>query len=208
MNKRKVMIGGIVILLLGGGAWAFGFFHRTDPAIAELHQLGSQAFDKNLPDAQRDQLRQEFRQKMGDLSDDQRRAFFDANRGQWEARAQQRMDDYFKMTKAEQQKQLDEMLDRIVKARNSQQQKANANPQSQSGGRGDANRGGRGTMTEAKREERSKDRLDRSTPKMRAQMVEYRKQLDTRAQQRGISLGDPGRGGGFGYGFGRGPRGA
>lgn len=197
MNKRKAIIGAVVILLLGGAAWAFGFFHRTDPAIAELQQLGSQAFDRSKPDAEREQLRQEFRQKMDGLSDDQRRAFFDANRGQWEARAQERMDEYFKMTKAEQQKRLDEILDRIVKSQN--QQQANAN-QNQNG-----RRGNRGNMTDAQREERSKSRLDRSTPKMRAQMDEFRRQLQTRAQQRGISLPDPGRGG-FG-GFGRGPRG-
>ncbi len=197
MNKRKAIIGAVVILLLGGAAWAFGFFHRTDPAIAELQQLGSQAFDRSKPDAEREQLRQEFRQKMDGLSDDQRRAFFDANRGQWEARAQERMNEYFKMTKAEQQKRLDEILDRIVKSQN--QQQANAN-QNQNG-----RRGNRGNMTDAQREERSKSRLDRSTPKMRAQMDEFRRQLQTRAQQRGISLPDPGRGG-FG-GFGRGPRG-
>jgi hypothetical protein len=202
MNKRKATIGGVVILLLGGAAWAFGFFSRTDPAVAELQQLGSQAFDRSLPDAQRDQLRQEFRQKMDSLSDDQRRAFFDANRSQWEERSQQRMDEYFKLSKAEQQKRLDEILDRIVKARNSQQQQANQQNQNNRGG--NANRGGRRNMTDAQREERSKSRLDRSNPKMRAQMTEFRKQLETRAQQRGIGLGDPGRGGGFGFGYGRG----
>jgi hypothetical protein len=201
MNKRKAMIGGVVVLLLGCAAWAFGFFHRTDPAIAELQQLGSQAFDRNVPDAQRQQMRDEFRQKMDSLSDDQRRAFFEASRGQWEARAQQRMDEYFKLPKADQQKQLDDILNRIVKARNSQQQQGNANQQNQNGRRGGRN------MNEAQREERSKSRLDRSTPKMRAQMTEFRKQLETRAQQRGINLGDPGRGG-WGYGPGRGSRGA
>lgn len=196
--KKKVTIGGVVILLVGIAAWAFGFFDRTDPAIAELQQLGSQAFDRNLPDAQRDQLRQEFRQKMDGLSDDQRRAFFDANRSQWDARAQERMDEYFKLTKVEQQKRLDEILDRIVKARSTQQQ-ANATQRNQNDRRGDANRGGRRNMTEAQREERSKSRLDRSTPRMRAQMTAFRKQLETRAQQRGINMGDPGRGGGWGY---------
>jgi hypothetical protein len=203
MNKRKVTIGGVVILLVFAAAWAFGFFDRSDPAIAELQQIGSQAFDRNLPDAQRDQLRQEFRQKMDGLSDDQRRAFFDANRGQWEERAQQRMEKYFKLTKSEQQKRLDEILDRIVKGRNSQQQRqqqqANAGQGNQNNRGGDANRGGRRNMTETQREDRSKSRLDRSTPKMRAQMVEFRKQLEGRAQQRGINLGDPGRGGGWGF---------
>jgi hypothetical protein len=56
------------------------------------------------------------------------------------------------------------------------------------GGKG-ADRGGRnwGNMTEAQRDERSKRRLDRSTPKMRAQFAEFRKRLDARAKERGIS---------------------
>jgi len=193
MRKRKTFIGGVaVILLLIAAAWAFGFFHRTDPAIAELQQLGSQAWDRSLPEAQRSESRDQFRQRMDSLTDDQRRAFFDANRDQWSGRMQQRMDEFFKMSKADQQKRLDEILDRMQKGRNSQQQNQ-AN-------RGGNNRGGR-TMTDAQREERSKTRLDRSTPLMRAQTAQFRQMLQGRAQQRGINLGN---GSGWGFGPGRG----
>jgi hypothetical protein len=54
-------------------------------------------------------------------------------------------------------------------------------------------------MSDAARQARSKQRLDNTSPKQRAQFAEFRRQLDTRAQQRGIQLGD-GRGG---FGFGR-----
>src|SRR4051812_48965080 len=119
MNKRRVLISGLILtLLLGVAAWAFRFFNRTDPAIAELQQMGSQMWDRSVPDAQRNQMRDEFRQKMEGLSEEQRRAFFDSNRDQWTARMQQRMDEYFKMSKADQQKRLDEILDRMVKGRN------------------------------------------------------------------------------------------
>jgi hypothetical protein len=103
------------------------------------------------------------------------------------------------LSKAEQQKRLDEILNRIVQAKNSPQ--LNSTGQGNRGGNN--NRGGGRNMTAAQREQRSKQRLDRTTPKMRAQFTEFRKQLDQRAQQRGIQLGDQ-RGGGFG-GF---PRGA
>ncbi len=43
-------------------------------------------------------------------------------------------------------------------------------------------------MTEAQREERSKRRLDGTSPKMRAQYAEFRKMLDKRAQERGVKL--------------------
>jgi hypothetical protein len=225
MTKRKAIIGGATLFVLAGiAAWAFGFFNRTDPAIAELQQLGSQMWDRNLPDAQRDQLRNDFRQRMESMSDDQRRAFFDASRGQWEARSQQRMDEFFAMSKADQQKRLDEIINRMIQSRNSQQQNASRGGQNpggpganrQGGGRtadnngggrgGDGNRGGRGNRTEAQRDERAKRRLDRTSPKMRAQYTEFRKRLDERAQQRGVSMGDQRGGWGFG-GFGGGRRG-
>jgi hypothetical protein len=201
MNKRKAVISTMLtIFLVGLAAWAFGFFVRTDPAIAALQQIGNQMQDKNLSDAQRNQLRDDFQQNMRSLTDDQRRAFFDANRARWTGRMQQQMDEYFAMSKADQQKRLDEILNRMVQARNSAQQNAN-------GGNRNANnnRGGGRNMSDAQREQRSKERLDRSSPKMRAQVAEFRKQLDTRAQQRGIQLGDQ-RGGGFGgfRGFSRG----
>jgi hypothetical protein len=181
---------------VGVGAWALGFFHGTDPAIADLQGLSEQMRDKNLTDAQRNQMRTDFRQRLDGLSESQRRAFFDANRNDWNQRIQQRMDEYFALPKAEQQKRLDEILNRIVQARNSQQQ--NANGQGNRGGGG--NRGGR-NMSDAARQARSKQRLDSTSPKQRAQFAEFRRQLDTRAQQRGIQMGD--QGGGF-RGFGRG----
>jgi uncharacterized protein YdaU (DUF1376 family) len=156
--------------------------------------------DKNLSDAQRNQLRDDFRQNMRSLTDDQRRAFFNANRDQWTGRMQQRMDEYFAMAKPDQQKRLDETLNRMVQARASAQQNANGGNQ-----KANNNRGGGRNMSDAQREQRSKQRLDRTSPKMRAQVAEFRKQLDQRAQQRGIQLGDQ-RGGGFG-GFGGFPRG-
>jgi hypothetical protein len=118
------------------------------------------------------------------------------------------MSDFFAMSRAEQQKRLDEILNRIVQFRNNQQQNANGGDASnRSGSNANNGRGNRRNATDAQREERSKRRLDRSTPKMRAQIAEFRKRLDERAQQRGISLGDQ-RGGDFPRYFGRGRSGA
>jgi len=188
----------LTLLLVCVVAWAFGFFRGEDPQIAELQRIGSQMWDKNLPDADRNQLRTDFRQRMDSMTDEQRRAFFDANRNQWTGRAQQRMDEFFALSKTEQQKRLDDILNRMVQAKNSPQQNSNGR-----GNRGaNSNRGSGRNMTAAQREERSKRRLDSTSPKMRAQFSEFRKQLDQRAQQRGIQVGDQRWGGG---GF---PRGA
>jgi hypothetical protein len=196
----------LTLVLVGIAAWALGFFRGTDPALAQLQDLGKQMRDSNLSDAQRNQLRTDFRQQLGSLSDAQRRAFFDANRNEWGQRMQQRMDEYFAMSKADQQKRLDEILNRIVQARNSQQQNANGQGNAQ-GNRGpNGNRGGGRNMTDEARQARAKQRLDNTSPKQRAQIAEFRRQLDTRAQQRGIPL-NSGPGGGFGFG-GPGRRGA
>jgi uncharacterized membrane protein len=193
MNKRKAIISTVLtIMLVGLAAWAFGFFTRTDPAIAKLQEIGDQMQDKNLSDAQRNQLRDDFRQNMRSMTDDQRRAFFDSNRDQWTGRIQQRMDEYFAMSKADQQKRLDEILNRMVQGRNSAQQNTNSGNRNANN-----NRGSSRNMSDAQREQRSKERLDRTSPKMRAQFAEFRKQLENRAQQRGVQMGDQ-RWGGFG----------
>jgi len=193
MNKRRWIIAACGLILTAIAAWSFGLFGGTDPAIAKLQEIGDQMQDKNLSDAQRNQLRDDFRQNMRSMTDDQRRAFFDANRDQWTGRIQQRMDEYFAMSKAYQQKRLDEILNRMAQGRNSAQQNTNGGNRSANN-----NRGGGRNMSDAQREQRSKERLDRTSPKMRAQFAEFRKQLENRAQQRGVPMGDQ-RWGGFGY---------
>jgi len=188
MNKRKAAIGaGVIIALAAIGAWAIGMFGGTDPAIAQLQELGKQAFDDKLPEAQRDQFRSQFRQQMDSLSDDQRRAFFDANRGQWQARSQERMNEFFKMSKVDQQKRLDEIINRMTQPRNNQRQNAGPGNGQNGGGRGSS-------MTEAQREERSKRRLDSTTPQGRAQMAQFRKMIDQRAAERGVKISSGGGG--------------
>src|SRR5688572_20923775 len=125
MNKR-IVIGGItfIVLFLAGG-WFFGLFGGADPALAELEQMRDQMFEnRDLPDAERRQQWDNFRQRIDGLSDDQRRAFFEASRGQWMQRAEQRMDDFFAMPANEQNKQLDEMIQRMLKRRNERAQSA------------------------------------------------------------------------------------
>lgn len=198
MNKRKAILGGVVaLMLLAAAAWGFGLFGGTDPAVAQLQQLGSQMWDKNLPDDQRGQLRDQFRQQMQSLTEDQRRAFFESSRPQWEARGQQRMNEFFAMSKADQQKRLDQILDDMQKRQASGNSQQNGGQNARGGGGG----GNRGSMTAAQREERSKRRIENTSPEGRAQFAQFRKMLDQRAQQRGMKV-DPGRGG-FG-----GPRGA
>jgi hypothetical protein len=192
MNKRNIAIGVVILIVAIGAAWAFGFIGGTDPAVAELQQMRDQMSVANLPDAERDQLRDQFRQRLEGLSDSQRRAVFAGGREQWQQRNQQRMDEFFAMSRPDQQKRLDESINRML-----ERQKG----QNQNGGNRDARNGGRGGnrgagMTPAQREARAKQRLDNSSPKERAQRAEFRRRMQERMQQRGINsnlLPGPGR---------------
>jgi hypothetical protein len=206
MDKRKVTIGVVsVLILVLGAAWALGYFHRGNPAFAELDQLRDQM--RTAPEADRQGLRDQFRQKLDGLSEDQRREFFQSNRGQFRQDMQKRMTEFFAMSPADQKKRLDEIIDQMQKW---QQQRA-ANGGNGGGGRngqggggpGGAGPGGGGpggggrNMTDGAREQARKQRLDNTNPAERGMMDKFRAMLGDRMQQRGIQPtgGGPGMGG-------------
>ena len=88
------------------------------------------------------------------------------------------MDEFFELSKVDQQKHLDEIINRMSQPRNNQRQNAGRNQ----------NGGGRSSMTEGQREERSKRRLDSTSPRMRAQYAQFRMMLDKRAAERGVKV--------------------
>lgn len=197
MDKKKVIIGVIAVLFIAiGAAWALGYFHRTDPAFAELQQLRDQM--RAAPEADRQALRDQFRQKIEGLSDDQRREFFQSNRGQFRQDMRRQMNEFFAMSPADQKKRLDEMIDRMQQRQ--KQRQAQGGGQGGPGGGGGFGGGGGGggggnrtAQTDGQREQRQKSRLDNSDPVERAQQDKFRQMMGDRMQQRGIQ---PGQGGG------------
>ncbi len=189
MDKRKITVAAIVVVACVAAAWAFGLFGGTDPVVAEMQQLRDQMRD--LPEAERRAQWDNFRQRMEGLTDAQRKALR-GDRGQWQQFAQQRMDEFFQLPPGEQRQKLDEMIDRMEQRRKEMAQNPNANQ----GGRG--GRGGGRNMTDAQRDQRSKERLDRTNPKMRAQFTEFGRRMNERRTERGLPPmeGGPGRGGG------------
>ena len=97
------------------------------------------------------------------------------------------MNKFFGMSKAYKNKRLDEILNRMNQPRSQ-----NAGGRNQNGGGANGRNSGGRSMSEAQREERSKRRLDNTSPKQRAQFTAFRKALDQRAAQRGIKI-DNGR---------------
>jgi parvulin-like peptidyl-prolyl isomerase len=182
MDKRKITVAAIVVVACVAAAWAFGLFGGTDPVVAEMQQLRDQMRD--LPETERRAQWDNFRQRMEGLTDAQREALR-GDRNEWQQFAQQRMDEFFQLPPNEQRQRLDEMIDRMEQRRKERAQNASAN------------QGGR-DMTDAQRDKRRKERLDRTNPKMRAQFTEFGRRMNDRRTERGLPPmeGGPGRGGG------------
>jgi hypothetical protein len=189
MDKRKFTIGTIVLLACIAAAWMFGLFGGTDPVVAEMQQLRDQMRD--LPENERRAQWESFRQRWDSLTDAQRDALR-GDRGRWQQVAQQRMDEFFQLPPSEQQQRLDDMIDRMEQRRKERAQNPNAN-------RGDRGGGDRGrNLTDAQRDQRRKERLDRTSAKMRAQLTEFGRRMNERRAERGLPpmQGRPGGGSG------------
>lgn len=212
----------ILLLLLGGPVlWAFGLF-SPPPAVAEVQRLvdgqlaeyarvarGEVPFAA-APSAEPlvqqmravpPEYREQAGQQMGRL---------------WRAREQAEMASYFRLPPAERQAELDRRIkaeEARRKAREAEREKrgqgraaggAAAQPgqQAERGGPPGAGQGGGpggrgpgGGRTEEGRNDRSKRRLDASSPESRAQQAEYRRAMDARRRELGLPSGGGRRGG-------------
>ena len=115
-------------------------------------------------------------------------------------REQDRMSRYAKLSPADKRRYLDEQINRQEEMRRRmQQQPGNGNrPPGGPGGPGMAfGPGGRGKgppPSAEEKEKRRKQMLDRTTPEFRANMDQYRRDLEARRQQRGLPATPPGSG--------------
>jgi len=178
MKKRKSAIAAVVVTLAVGVGWAMGFFEKTDPQVAELQQLRDENISKmdQMPAEQRREQWRGLRDRVEQLSPEQRQQFFDSSRDQFQAMMLNRVDRFFALPPEEQQEKLDEMIDRMENWR--KQREANG---------GDGRRGGnRGNLTSQQRDQRSKERLDRTTPELRAKFDRFRDMINERREERGL----------------------
>jgi hypothetical protein len=101
-------------------------------------------------------------------------------------RFQQELEKYHRMSPAEKNHYLDERIDQMEKMR---QQMAQRNRSGTGGpatfGAGPGGPGFGGSAED--RERRRKERLDQTTPEFRALMDQFRKDMNARRQQRGLS---------------------
>lgn len=187
-RRRWRWIGALLLLLLiVGTVWAV----RTDSDFERVQQLQKElARGKDLPLEERKAKFEELRSRMKNLTDDQK----------WELGAPMRekqkteMDRYFAMSPKEKTKYLDDRIDKSEAMRKEWEKKAGQNkgqggPGPGSGGKGFGPGGGSGKQPKSADaiESDKKARLDRTSADERARMDLYRKEMNDRRKQRGLS---------------------
>ena len=198
--KTKLILITAGVILLGTAVTAAWLVNRPDPDIVKLQNLRERMSDAT--DEERRAVRTEMRESFRNLSDDQRRQISE----QWMDHMEERMNSFFALPPEEQERELDQQIDRMVGWRKEREQRSQSGEGARRGGPGRGGgeaRGGRGgwqNMTESQRDERRKQRLDRTSAKMRAQFTEYRRMMRERMEARGVEGG--GRGGPWGGGGG------
>jgi hypothetical protein len=182
MFKRVFIIGAIVVLIGLTGAWLLGWF-SGNRALAEVQQMQTKLADPNLKDDERRAMMERMRAKMASLSADARRTVFDGMRQAFERRSEQHIDQILAMSPADRNKALDADIDRMEKMR--AQAEANAKAAANDSKKGPPGRG-RGNPSDDQRVDRLRNRLDRSSPEMRAKRNAYMQLVNARRQQRGL----------------------
>src|SRR5437868_1148328 len=204
MNKprsyKRVLSAAVLLLLLAGAAvW----FFRSDP-VERVRQLGQKLASKELSAEERKQLGKQFRDEIKQLTPQERKAL----RKDRQKKLEDKLTAFFKLSQAEQLKELDKDIDRMQSARKRWQDLAKQGGGFGAGGAGgggggnaavknaqadgavNAGPGGSGGWQSRSPEQREAFRqmmLDNTSPQFRGQMTEYRQMLANRMQQRGVS---------------------
>jgi len=181
MNKKHVVVATVILALLAGVGWAL--FSGEDAELAEAKEMRDEMLQEidTLSDDERRTQFESLRDKTRDFSEEQRRDFGNGMRQFF----MRRVDQLLAMPPEEQNRELDKWIDRMEKARKDREGK---------------DRGG--DMSSAERDQRRKERLDRTTPAMRGKLDAMKDLFNNRREQRGLG---PMQGGGGMFG-GRGGR--
>lgn len=181
-NQRRGWAAGsaAVVLLLGGLAgWAM--LPGEDPDLVAIRELRAGLSEPELPPEKRRETFEAIRTAVEALPEEKREIARDELREGFRARRTEMLNEWFAAPEEEKTAKIDELLDRIVARRNSGER--GGPPRGGPGGRGDR------PNDADSRNARRKERLNASTPEMRAKMGEFRDALRERADERGIELG-------------------
>lgn len=163
-RSLKVAIGVVLLLVL------IGLFLRVRSELKLRHVRNLQQALREAPPEQRSAKFQELRDTMRSLPQRERERMMADGRQRFEAAIIR----YTKLSKSEKEKYLDERIDRAERYR---RESGPPNP----------NFGiGRPGTTPEERDRRRKERLDRTTPEVRAAMDQIRRDMENRRRQRGL----------------------
>jgi hypothetical protein len=175
MNKKWGASGAFVLVLIASVGWAMGFFDGKDPQLAELEQMRDLAL-QNRDNGEYRAEREQFREKVGQLSEEQRKQFFENSRPMFQQMMNQRMNKFFAMTEEEQNVELDKLIERME----------NRSRDGKVDGKGvGRNWGGKG-LSQQGQDNRRQKRLDNTTPEMRAKFDKFKDMMNDRREERGL----------------------
>ncbi|MEM8947047.1 MAG: hypothetical protein AAGD11_17875 [Planctomycetota bacterium] len=189
MEKKHIIVATLIVALLAGVGWAL--WSGDDAEMVEAKQMQSEMLQKmeSMSPDERRESRDNFRQMAQGLSEDQRRQLGEGFRRFF----MQRMDQLLAMPREQQIQEIDQLIQRMEERR-----------QSGGGGEGRPDRG-RGGGSQAERDQRHKQMLDRTSPDQRAKMDKIKDLINDRREELGL---EPMKGGRppFGPPGGRPPR--
>lgn len=173
-KKKRAGVAACLALLLVVCVWAF-WGESVDPAVAALESQRSVMFSGDATEEQRDA----FRQQVDQLTDAQRRQFFERSRPDMQRRMAERMNELFALPPDQLRQEARQRAADVVATR------AQREAGGDNGRRGGGPPGGRGGRTEAERDARAKQRLDFVDPSTRAQFSEFRSMVNQELSSRG-----------------------
>lgn len=193
--KAWIWTTGIVSLVIALFA-TWWLWPRKDPQIAKVEALQEQLFavDSKVPPEKRRELFRALREEAEKLPEDQREGIMEAG---FERRMEEQLSKYFDAPEADRvailDAEIDQMQERFGGAgrdrsgprggdRGDRQARGDRGPRPDGPPGGGRGRGG----TPEERRARSRARMDRSTPEMRARAQGYFTALDDRRRERGL----------------------
>ncbi len=189
MENNKMTLMGVFVIVGLSAAWALGMFSGMDPQVAELEKMRDENIGRmdQMSDQERRDQWGNFRDRIGELTEAQKKQFFESSRPIFQKMMLDRMNKFLEMSPEEQNEKLDEIIDRM------EQRKASRDADGQ--GRGQGGPGGnRKNMSDADRDQRRKEMLDKTTPEMRAKFDKFKDMLNDRREERGLDPIEGGRG--------------
>jgi hypothetical protein len=205
MTKWKWISLLVVVILAAGITWAYwpdAQEDELDPKLAPIEQQMKKLRDPSLKlsEQERSTLREEVHQQIESLEPEERRELFASRRREFRQRMQNRLDEFFEAPPEQRTAVLDRHI-REMEQRRREFERTRAQGVGPpfggfgpgrggfpgAGGRGPAGGGPPGQgPTEEQRNQRRRRLLDNTTPRERAQVTEYFREVQQRRKELGL----------------------